>query len=174
MEKWQVYLQETNTQIEFAKRSYEAFQSAKASNTVEDVFLHLHHFLIHVANIYKILAIKPDTDRHNILTGHIDLTGIDLNPFQKLRNHLEHFDERLDQWVKDYDGHPFFDKNIVTGAKGFPKKAFLRALDDDTFKFQGEDYDMAELYIFIVEIERRLTTASTRTSFSAGAPKLAG
>ena len=159
MEKWQIYLQEVGTQIEFAKRSYATFKSAEASDAVVDVFMHLHHFVIHAANIDKILDTKSKTERHGILSGHIDLSGIDLKPFRKLRNHLEHFDERLDRWVREYDGHPFFDMNIVTDAKGFPKKAFLRALDGDTFKFQGDEYNIAELYTSILKIEHRLTTA---------------
>lgn len=161
MEKWQIYLQEAGTQIEFAKRAYAAFQSAETSNAVVDVFLHLHHFVVYATNIDKILDTKPGSDRHSILSGRIDLSGIDLKPFRRLRNHLEHFDERLDRWVKEYDGHALFDMNIVTGTKGFPKKAFLRALDGDTFKFYGEDYNMTELYASIQEIEHRLTTAST-------------
>lgn len=49
--------------------------------------------------------------------------------------------------------------NIVTGAKGFPAKTFLRALDGNTFKFHGESYNMADLYPAVAEIDRRLTTA---------------
>ncbi|HVO67764.1 MAG TPA: hypothetical protein VMT12_14905 [Syntrophales bacterium] len=160
MEKWQVYLREAETQIDFAKRSYAAFRSAEASGVVEDVFFCLHHFVIHATNIDKILDTKPETERHGILSGHIDLSGINLKPFRRLCNHLEHFDERLDRWVREYDGHAFFDMNIVTGARGLPKKAFLRALDGDAFKFHGEDYNMTELYDSILEIERRLTTVS--------------
>ena len=174
MEKWQVYLQEAQTQIEFAKRSYANFRSAVASVVVVDLFFHLHHFVVHATNIDKILDTKPGTDRHSILSGHIDLTGIDLKPFRQLRNHLEHFDERLDRWVREYDGHALFDMNIVTGAQGFPEKAFLRALDGDTFRFHGESYNMTELHNSILEIDQRLTTALTRTGVSAGAPKPAG
>lgn len=90
--------------------------------------------------------------------GHPDLSGVDFKPFRRLRNHLEHFDGRLDRWVRDFEGHAFFDMNIITGAKGFPEKAFLRALDGDTFKFHGESYNMNELYSSVVEIDRRLTT----------------
>ena len=167
MEKWQFYLQEAQTQIEFAKRSYAAFQRAEASDVVVDVFFHLHHFLVHATNIDKILDTNPKTERHNIISGHIDLAGIDLKPFRRLRNHLEHFDERLDLWVRDYDGHPFFDMNIITGASGFPKKAFFRALDGDTFKFYGESYSMTELYASILEIERRLILSGNRSSMLA-------
>jgi hypothetical protein len=50
--------------------------------------------------------------------------------------------------------------NIMTGAKGFPEKAFLRALDGETFKFMGEDYNMTNLYHTVLEINRRLTKVS--------------
>ncbi len=160
MEKWQIYLQEIKTQIDFAKRSYEAFKIAGTRNEVVDIFFHLHHFVIHATNIDKILDTKLESERHSFLSGHINLLGIDLKPFRRLRNHLEHFDERLDKWVREYDGHAFFDMNIITGAKGFPKKAFLRAVDGDIFKFHGEDYSLTELFDTILEIERRLLSSN--------------
>jgi hypothetical protein len=39
--------------------------------------------------------------------------------------------------------------NIVTGTKGFPNKAFLRALDGDVFKFHGEDYPLVPLHLSV-------------------------
>ena len=62
-------------------------------------------------------------------------------------------------WVANYDGHAFFDMNIVTGAKGFPPKAFLRALDGDTFKFHGEDYPLRQIRQMVDELRVRLSTA---------------
>jgi len=161
VKKRQIYIQEAKTQVEFACRCYEAFQEAERVSAATDVFFHLHHFLVHASNLDRILDAKPGTDRHTILIGHVDLTGIDLKPFRRLRNHLEHFDERLDRWVSEFDGHAFFDMNIVTGAKGFPEKAFLRALDGETFKFLGEDYNMTDLYHTVLEINCRLTTVSS-------------
>ena len=161
MKKHEIYLQEAQTQAEFAKRSYAAFREAERKSAVVDVFFHLRHFLMHAANIDRILDTKPGSERHSILAGHLDLSGIDLKPFRRLRNHLEHFDERLDRWVRDFDGHPLFDMNIVTGTKGFPSKAFLRALDGDTFKFYGENYSMTKLHSAVVEIDSRLSAACT-------------
>jgi hypothetical protein len=63
-------------------------------------------------------------------------------------------DERLDNWVASYEGKPFFDMNLVDGTRGFPEKAFLRALDGDVFKFYGESYDLAELFTQLLEIEK--------------------
>jgi hypothetical protein len=69
---------------------------------------------------------------------------------------MEHFDEQLDMWVANYDGQPFFHMNIVTGAKGFPAKAFLRALDGETFKFHGEDYPLNFLRLMVEDLRIRL------------------
>lgn len=156
MEKWQVYVQEALTQIEFAKQCYLYYRRAKVRGDIPKIFLHIHHFVVHASNIDKLLDSKPGSDREAILTGHVDLNGVNLKPFRRLRNHLEHFDERLDMWVDGYDGYPFFDMNTVTGTRGFPKKAFLRALDGDTFKFHGEDYSLAKIYDEVIKIEKRL------------------
>ena len=164
MDKWKVYIIEAQTQIEFAKSSWARFlESERHGDTVLDIFLHLHHFLIHAASVDKILEPAQDSVRYRILAGHVDLSSIDLKPFRKLRNHLEHFDDRLDRWVSEYNGEPFFDMNLVTGTKGFPKKAYLRALDGHTYKFHGEDYDLDKLYAALVVISERLKNAEELT-----------
>lgn len=156
MDKWQIYIQEARTQLDFAKRSWFAFIDAESRSELVEMFLHLQHFLSHAAMVDTILDPKAGSTRGAILSTHLNLSGLDLKPFRRLRNHLEHFDERLDNWVAEYDGHPFFDMNLITGSKGFPTKAFLRALDAHTFKFHGEDYDLDLLYETIVAIESRL------------------
>jgi hypothetical protein len=159
MEKWRIYVREALTQLGFAKRCFAEFERAEAAGDVPNVFFNLHHFIVHVANVDKLLDSKPGTERASLLAGHVDLSGIDLKPFRRLRNHLEHFDERLDMWVRNYDGHAFFDMNIITGAKGFPAKAFLRALDGAVFKFHGEDYRLAPLHQAVDELYSRLRAA---------------
>ncbi|TAJ79280.1 hypothetical protein EPO44_19425 [bacterium] len=165
MEKWQVYIQEALSQVEFAKRCYALYRKAlERRSDVTEIFLQVHHFVVHASNIDKIIDAKPGSDRATILGNCIDFTGVNLKPFRRLRNHLEHFDERLDMWVANYDGHAFLDMNLVTGSKGFPKKAFLRALDGDAFKFHGEDYSLTELYTEILKIEKLLSEAEKHVS----------
>lgn len=142
MEKWRIYIQEALCQIDFAKRSYSEFEEALRGSETLSVFYKLHHFIIHATNVDKLLDCKSSEQRARLLDTHVDLQHIDLKSIRRLRNHLEHFDERLDVWVEDHDGHAFFDMNIVTGTKGFPDKAFLRALDGNTFKFYGEDFPL--------------------------------
>lgn len=106
--------------------------------------------------IDKILNPESTSKRYLALSEKVNLSELDLKPFRKLRNHLEHFDERLDTWVSSYEGAPFFDMNIVTGTKGFPQQAFLRALDEHTFKFYGENYNLDTLYQTLLKIEAKL------------------
>lgn len=160
MEKWRIYIGEARTQIDFAKKCYAAYLHGVKVNDVRETFFQLHHFIVHAVNVDKLLDAKPGSERAMILSGHLNLGGIDLKPFRRLRNHLEHFDERLDMWVSKYDGHPFFDMNIVTGARGFRQYAFLRALDGDVFMFHGEDYPLTLLHEQLLEIEKRITQDS--------------
>jgi len=145
MEKWQIYVREAVRQLEFARSSFEAFEQASVGGNTAQVFSSVHHFLVHLANVGKLLRPKNAPVRVALLAGHVDLSAFDFKPLTDLRNDLEHFDTRLDKWVADHHGETFFDMNIVTGAKGFPKKAYLRALDGDTFKFYGKDYPLRPL-----------------------------
>lgn len=156
MNKAKIYLQEVDAQIQYAKMCFSAYKQAKEDNSIPLIFFHVHHFVVHVANVDKILDPKPSNPRSQILNASIDLTDVDLKKFRHLRNHLEHLDERLDKWIKNHNGAAFFDMNLVEGTQGFPDKAFLRAMDGDIFKFYGEDYDLAELIAQLLEIEERI------------------
>ncbi len=146
MEKAEVYLGEVRTQVAFAERAFQEYRRALEESDVPSVFYHAHHFLVHATNIDKLIDVDPNSYRGQYLAYAFPGKDIDLKRFRQLRNHLEHFDERLDMWVQNFDGHAFFDMNIVTGAKGFPAKAFLRAMDGYIFRFHGEEYDLLALY----------------------------
>ena len=156
MEKVEIYIREAAHQILYAKMCFSAYKAARLIDDIPQLFFHIHHFVVHAANVDKILDPKPSNLRKQVLRKRIDLTGIDLKGLRRLRNHLEHFDERLDDWIANYEGIPFFDNNIVDGTRGYPVKAFLRAIDGDTFKFYGESYDLAEIYKRLLEIEKRM------------------
>ncbi len=146
MDKAQIYLGEIQTQVTFAKRAFNEYLRAMEASDVVSVFYHAHHFLIHATNIDKLIEVDRSSFRGKYLAPLLSGQTIDLKQFRRLRNHLEHFDERLDIWVKNFSDHAFFDMNIITYAKGFPIKAFLRAMDGHIFRFHGEDYDLDALY----------------------------
>ncbi len=156
MEKWRIYIQEALCQIDFAKRAYKEFEQALLLGDAVTVFYSLHHFIVHATNVDKLLDLKNNPRRAKLLEGHVNLKDVDLKLIRKLRNHLEHFDERLDVWVGNHDGHAFFDMNIITGTKGFPNKIFLRALDGYTFKFYGEDFPLIPIFESIEKLNSQL------------------
>ena len=162
MEKARFYIQEALCQLDFAEQSYDSFLKSVKANDVRSVFYHLHHFIVHVSNIDKLVDAKADSERARILNGQIDLSDIDLKPIRKLRNHLEHFDERLDTWVTKHYGHAFFDMNIATGAKGFPWETSLRGLDGETYKFYGEDFSLPSVVEAIRKLESILRKLISR------------
>ncbi|MFZ5451531.1 MAG: hypothetical protein ACOZF2_06640 [Thermodesulfobacteriota bacterium] len=162
MDKARLYFGEIQTQISFAKRAFEEYKQALTISDVVSVFYHTHHFLIHATNIDKLIDVDISSFRGKYIAPLFSGQAIDLKQFRRLRNHLEHFDERLDKWAKNFSGHAFFDMNIITGAKGFPKKAFLRAMDGQIFRFHGEDYDLNALYSEIEKIERLINNANQR------------
>ncbi|GFO57572.1 hypothetical protein GMSM_45790 [Geomonas sp. Red276] len=156
MDKVGIYVSEAVHQIHYAKMCFAAYKQARQDNDIPLVFFHVHHFVVHAANVDKVLEPKPSNPRFQILRECINLTGVDLKALRRLRNHLEHFDERLDAWLSNYEGQPFFDMNLVAGTRGFPEKVFLRAMDGDVFKFYGESYDLADLFAQLLEIEKAL------------------
>ena len=156
MDKARIYLGEIQTQMTFAKRAFEEYLRALAVSDVPSVFYHAHHFLIHATNIDKLIDIDASSFKGQYLASVFSGKTIDLKQFRRLRNHLEHFDERLDPWVKNFSDHAFFDMNIITGTKGFPTKAFLRAMDGYIFRFHGEDYDLQSLHSEVEKLAQLL------------------
>jgi hypothetical protein len=156
VEKEHFYFREAICQLEYAKRSYFEYEQAKLADDTFSVFYHLHHFIVHVVNVDKLFTVKLGTIREAILKEFIDVLALDLKPIRKLRNHIEHFDERLDAWIQNHDGSTFFDNNIVTGAKGFPEKVFLRALDGDVYKFYGESFPLVPIFEAIDKLHCQL------------------
>jgi len=146
VKKTDFYIQEAIAQAEYALMAYGEYEKFMDAADTKLVFYHLHHFVLHVTNIDKLIFPKTNNFRLEILKSIQEKVKIETSSIRKLRNHLEHFDERLDNYVKNYKGQAFFDCNIVTGCKGFPEKDFLRAIDGKTYKFYGENFDLTEIH----------------------------
>lgn len=147
-----IYLREIGTQLRFAIFCYKNYLIAKNVADSEAVFLHTHHFLVHIANVDKLidkLIIPSNSINAKLASQIIDFSDIELKLYRTARNHLEHFEERLDAWLYLYAGSPFFDCNLVdSGTKDFPENRALRAIqsDEDLFMILGERFDLGVLY----------------------------
>ena len=148
-----IILGELEVQSTYALRAYSDFEDRLAAGDTYGVFYHLHHFLVHAIAVSRLIKSEktgPEVRKHL----HVD--DLDFDNFRRLRNHLEHFDERLARWISDFDGQAFFDLNIVTGANGFPASEALRAIDDHTFLIFGEAFDMRILNNTVQQVLERV------------------
>jgi hypothetical protein len=147
-----LYLQELGVQLRFARRCYANYLLAMEGEDVDSTFLHIHHFVVHAANVDKLLdkmLSQFQGEVGNSLEEWLDLADIDLKSFRALRNHLEHFEERLDAWHYLHLGSPIIDMNLVTSrTRGLPEERCLRLLrtDENIFVVLGERFDLLDLY----------------------------
>src|SRR3989339_677898 len=113
-----IYINEIFLQKNFALQSYNKFiDSLDTQKSPKNTLYHIHHFLVHTSNIIKILFPKDNPknqdnifiqERAKKLRENFNLSENDFNIHQiNLRNDLEHYDERIDFWVKN-----FIDKKI--------------------------------------------------------------
>lgn len=144
--KVKLFIKEIKLQIEFLKQSYSEYENEKTTDSIDTkkIFLHIHHFSAHVANVCKLYDKLKD---FLFLPSHDD-SDVDTTLTKELRNHLEHFDESLDAWNYLHFGNPLLDMNIINSStKGIKLENCLRVLDvdEDTFHILGESYSINEL-----------------------------
>lgn len=159
MKKESFYIQEAEAQAEYANMAYSSYEQALECQDTKSIFYHLHHFVIHVTNIDKIIFPNKNKFRDGFLENIQLQISIDIKPIRRLRNHLEHFDERMDSYVKKYKGQSYFDNNLITGVKGFPKNDCLRALDGNIYIFYGEEFDLGEIHQHLQPLHQTLQNA---------------
>ena len=165
-----LFLQEIRTQLRFAIICYKNYLIAKNEADTEIVFLHIHHFLVHIANVDKLLdklLIPPTSINAGLASQIIDLNDIELKSFRIARNQLEHFEERLDNWFYLFAGSPMFDLNLVNSeTKGLPEDHSLRLIqtDENLFIFLGERYDLGNCYRQVCLLSDRVSAILDRAA----------
>lgn len=115
----------------------------------EQFWFAVEGFLSAVANISKVcwgLRGKKEVERQPIR----DSLGIDdssaLRPTTDMRNHFEHFDQRLEDWEAKSSAHIFIDFNL--GSIQTPDRIdVFRNYDPTTEKlvFWGDEYDVLKI-----------------------------
>jgi hypothetical protein len=78
-----------------------------------------------------------------------------------MRNHFDHFDERLDAWFAISTDHNYVDMNIGNVAamiKGIPEDEMFRSFDPSTgdLIFWGDRYNLPTI---VVEVQRIMPLA---------------
>jgi hypothetical protein len=129
-------------------------------------FYEISHFLQHAASISKLLWSPGNAPaavgRSEYLRLNLLIDQEHDVKSRKLRNHFEHFDERLDIWANLQNGANFIDMNI--GDYPHDKNGEVKQQDilrhynpeGKVFTFQGDVFNIGELSEGIEQIERKI------------------
>ncbi len=130
-------------------------------------------FLIATGNISKILWPPNPLNRH--LQQEIEQRGTDLrnilginssSPFREsnrnLRNHFEHFDERIDEWFFTTARQPIVDSNIISTqiVQKFDPSQTFRNFDPNTWilYFSTDQLDFNEMISAVLDLQASLSS----------------
>ena len=152
----------------------------------QEVFRSIHSFLTHASNVSRIFW--PGRPRKNRNESEHDYTArlesipkliraatlreaTGLSPDhvlrkRALRDHLEHFDERLDNWSATSARHNYVQDTIgpANAIVGIDETDMMRWFDPttNTMRFRGEVYDLQELTAAVEQIGQTCVAAIER------------
>jgi hypothetical protein len=158
-----IFLIEIISQIAGAKRALERLrQATKEKGDAEAAYDHVADFLNHAAVVSKILdpPRSKNKSRGQYLQRilHVVMSEPALN--RALRDHLEHIDERLEDWTAANTSGIYIDKGLIQiSVLGAEDEEPIRNLDLSTgrYRFIGQDFDLAEIDASLDRIFRAAT-----------------
>lgn len=166
-----IYADQIKDQITETEKAYSLISSSPTDHA--SVFSAIHHFIVHVSNVVKLLQpnIKDDNDfrKYRSLSIKKAYPNIpELNPKDiGVRNDFEHFDERIDYWVINSTRHNYMDKSIGNispnqAVSGLDSKDSFRWFDFQTMTlyFCGKSYDLKSLFEYIGSVKSALTSTA--------------
>ncbi|MFL1562454.1 hypothetical protein ACI77J_14685 [Pseudomonas sp. O64] len=154
----------------------------------KEYFRSVHSFLTHLSNISRLIWPPALSPKQNCFCGKpraMDLTcgtcvarmrsteilnALDiLEPEhilknRTLRDHLEHFDERLDKWMQTSKRRCYVQDNIgpLGAIQGLDQVDMMRNYDPTTgsFSFRGETYSLVDLFAGLQDVLSRTRGAT--------------
>ena len=147
-------IREIWTQAHFAERAYDNLLPKTEVNT-DIVFSSIHSFLSHCALVSKLLKSSGESAQIGAILGIDDDSVVHNRTF---RNHLEHYDERLKEWIRKKG----LSANIGAynigpkSAIAVPNLVYVSHYDPSSniFTFVDEDLDLAQLHAEIQRIKQ--------------------
>lgn len=162
--------------------------TAKAWPSRDAVFRNLHSFLTHAANVSKMLwPALPNQRKHESPEAYQErisklarykrglflreaLGRDDSSPLisRELRDHLDHFDQRLDTWSAD-EGRRHYLQNYIGDARkrtSIKRGHQMRSFDPErkVFGFRGEEFELAVILPELRDIKLRSAGAAFHAS----------
>ena len=157
-----IFLAELVRQASWTMHAAKGVDNARRGHRpADEIFRCLEALLYHASRISLILW--PVKGRGDQARGHHlrQLLGVgENNPLEdrKARNHVQHFDERLDKWVRETGGKIYIDQNVgpYPPIKGANEKE-IRRYDPITqeFIFRSEKYEIGALVKAVADLHGR-------------------
>lgn len=159
----EIYADQAKDQINEAEKSFSLMLSNKQNHDI--LFSAIHHFIVHVSNIIKIIQPKEDDNFRkyravSIRKKYPNLPTIEPRDIH-IRNDFEHLDERIDYWVVNSKNHNYVDKNTgnispSVAIKGLEPKDNFRWFDNQNMilYFCGRSYDLNKLFQYIQDVKK--------------------
>ncbi len=145
-----VFVREVKIQCDFALLAYGEIRKT-LQISVDLVFFSIHAFLTHASNASRLLWPSPKAAqaRGEQLRNALKVPAASGLRSRNLRDHFEHFDERLDFWASSSARRNFIDMNIASkGAiSGFDVSDVHRNFDPETeeLTFRGETLSLSAI-----------------------------
>lgn len=150
-------IREISTQSLFAQMAYNNLRSEKITTDV--VFFSIHSFLSHTAIISKLLKAKNAFGNNETMIGTILQHPIDSVVHKRtFRNHLDHYDERLREWIKKYGA------TVNIGTYNIGPKSMVQAIAGMTDFVYISHYDPATGVVTFVDDDFNLNLLSAEVS----------
>jgi len=173
-----IYLNELITQCENAltasKRMNELLGAQQ--NTVAEFFREAADFLQHTSAASKLLWPPGNSNkargeraknRGKHLRASLGVDGEHALRSRRLRDHLEHYDERIDDWAETSPNKNIVDNMIgqrsAIGGNAIKDTDIMRLYDPSAkkFIFRGESFDVQDLASGVIDIRDRASRRLT-------------
>jgi len=159
-----IYIDQVKDQVREAESAFSFILTNQENHDI--LFSSIHHFIIHVSNVVKLLQpnFKDDNDFRkyralSIAEKYINIPKIDQKDVH-IRNDFEHFDERIDYWIINSKRHNYADKNTgsINAIQGLDPNDNFRWFDNKNMVlyFCGQSYDLNKLYQYIQDVKKSL------------------
>lgn len=163
-----IFQGEVGRQCKFSLTALNDMNEALKSSNFDRFWYSVQGVLIAVGNISKLLWPPSEKipNRGRDLRDSLQVKGDSALGPRTFRNHFEHFDERLEDWMTSSERHNLADSNIMgkNGIAGLEVSDFLRNYDTDTkaVTFQGDEYPLqpianavSELYKATLQVDAK-------------------
>jgi hypothetical protein len=154
-------------QWDFVQRGAALMESALGNGDLNTFWFGLHSTVSALGNISKVFF--PSRGRNPRCAQMRRLFGVSdtsLLGDRKVRNALEHFDERVDTWAATSQQHNFADRNVFTpgGIVGLDPSDFARNFDPSTTVISvfGDSVDLRAVIAEARKVVERVQAAQQK------------